>query len=297
MIKSMTGFASLNQDDGQVALGVTVRSVNHRYLDVQVRTPQWLSHIEGRLRAEVQRHVARGRVEVAVSVQLRQEPTLSVELNEAFVSALEQALERARTRGLVQGPLATGDLIRMPQALTVREQPAELDTSGKQSVEDAVAGAVERAAADLDAMRRREGGQLRADLDARKDTVAALVERIAGAASLGTEALTRRLADRVEELTRDLQVDKGAISQEIVRFAARSDVSEELTRFRSHVAQWSILSDDLEPCGRKLDFLLQEMNREVNTIGSKADGTEVSDLVISAKAELEKMREQVQNVE
>jgi uncharacterized protein (TIGR00255 family) len=105
------------------------------------------------------------------------------------------------------------------------------------------------------------------------------------------------LAQRVEELSHDLQVDRGAIAQEIVRTAARSDISEEIVRFRAHVAQWLALSDGPEPCGRKLDFLLQEMNREVNTMGSKADGLRVSELIIAAKAELEKMREQVQNVE
>jgi uncharacterized protein (TIGR00255 family) len=106
-----------------------------------------------------------------------------------------------------------------------------------------------------------------------------------------------RLAERVRELRTGLEADETAVAQEIVRFAARSDISEEVARFRAHVAHWAALADDAEPCGRKLDFLLQEMNREVNTMGSKADGLRVSELVIRAKAELEKMREQVQNVE
>ena len=106
-----------------------------------------------------------------------------------------------------------------------------------------------------------------------------------------------RLADRVRELRTDLQADETAVAQEIVRMAARSDISEEVERFRAHVSHWGALADSAEPCGRKLDFLLQEMNREVNTMGSKADGLRVSELIIAAKAELEKMREQVQNVE
>jgi uncharacterized protein (TIGR00255 family) len=101
----------------------------------------------------------------------------------------------------------------------------------------------------------------------------------------------------VQELTADLQIDRAAVAQEVVRFAARSDISEELARFRAHVAHWQALVDASEPCGRKLDFLLQEMNREINTMGSKADGLQVSEIVIAAKAELEKMKEQVQNVE
>ena len=112
-----------------------------------------------------------------------------------------------------------------------------------------------------------------------------------------TGALEARLHDRVREISEQLPVDQAMVAQEIVRMAGRSDISEEVTRFRAHVAHWNVLSDADEPCGRKLDFLLQEMNREVNTMGSKADGLGIAELIITAKAELEKMREQVQNVE
>src|SRR3979409_2577306 len=109
--------------------------------------------------------------------------------------------------------------------------------------------------------------------------------------------MEQRVAERVRELRTELQADEAAVAQEIVRMAARSDISEEVTRFRAHVSHWMTLADSVEPCGRRLDFLLQEMNREVNTMGSKADGLRISELIIAAKAELEKMREQVQNVE
>jgi uncharacterized protein (TIGR00255 family) len=124
-----------------------------------------------------------------------------------------------------------------------------------------------------------------------------MFERGAAAASAGAEALKARLHERVKELQADAGVDESAIAQEIVRFANRSDITEETVRFRAHLEHWRTLSDAPEPCGRKLDFLLQEMNREVNTLGSKAEGTGVTELVVSLKAELEKMREQVQNVE
>jgi uncharacterized protein (TIGR00255 family) len=150
---------------------------------------------------------------------------------------------------------------------------------------------------ELDVMRSREGTHLRGDLDQRRDLVASLVERIAVAAEDGRVAMEQRIAERVRQIRLELQADETAVAQEIVRTAARSDISEELARFRGHVAHWIVLADGPEPCGRKLDFLLQEMNREVNTMGSKADGLRVSELIIAAKAELEKMREQVQNVE
>jgi uncharacterized protein (TIGR00255 family) len=157
--------------------------------------------------------------------------------------------------------------------------------------------AVDQALTDLDSMRSREGEALRGDLDNRRTAVADLVERIAVAADEGRAAMEERLAERVRQLRTELQADETAVAQEVVRMAARSDISEELERFRGHVAHWRALADGPEPCGRKLDFLLQEMNREVNTMGSKADGLRVSELIIAAKAELEKMREQVQNVE
>jgi uncharacterized protein (TIGR00255 family) len=297
MIKSMTGFASVTREDERAAIGVTVRSVNHRYLDVQVRLPQSLNALESRLRAAVQARVARGRVELAISVQLRQEPRLTVTLNEAFTVALSDALDRARAAGLVQGTLAPGDLLRFPQALTVREEPTELDEAGRAALDDAVVAAAEEALDGLDVMRRREGQLLQVDLDARKTGVAQAVETVAARATAGAADLRDRLTKRVVELTGDLSVDPGSIAQEVVRFAARSDISEETVRFAAHVTQWTSLSDSADPCGRKLDFLLQEMNREVNTIGSKADGAGVPEAIIGIKAELEKMREQVQNVE
>ena len=146
-------------------------------------------------------------------------------------------------------------------------------------------------------MRQAEGQHLAADLDRRLVTLAGLIDRIAAAAAVGETALRARLTERVAELAPDASADPSVVAQEVVRFAARSDIAEELSRLRAHVAHWTLLARSPEPCGRKLDFLLQEMNREVNTIGSKADGDDTPALVVDAKAELEKLREQVQNVE
>jgi uncharacterized protein (TIGR00255 family) len=293
----MTGFAAVTREDERAAVSVTIRSLNHRYLDLQLRVPQALAPIEGDIRALVGRHVARGRVELGVSLQLRQTPGVEVEFNAEFGRALEAALEQARDCGMVSGALTPGDLLRLPQALTIRERAVENDEAAVAELADRARQAVEDALVDLDTMRSREGDHLRADLDQRRAFVADLVERIAVAADEGRQAMEQRLGERVAELRRELKADEVAVAQEIVRMASRSDISEEVTRFRGHVSHWATLADSAEPCGRKLDFLLQEMNREVNTMGSKADGLRVSELIISAKAELEKMREQVQNAE
>jgi uncharacterized protein YicC (UPF0701 family) len=251
MIKSMTGFASVTREEDGVSISVTLKSVNHRFLDLQLRIPGSMATLENRIRSIVQSRVARGRVEVAVSLQQRREPSVEVELNEGFLEALKPALERARQLGHIQGAVTAGDLLRFPQALAIREK-------------------TDQAAA--------ENGPL--------------AEQAARALS---DAL--RLMERVRELRADSLADEALIAQEIARFVGRSDITEEVVRFRGHLEHWQALSNGPEPCGRKLDFLLQEMNREVNTAGSKAEGPAVSELIVSLKADLEKMREQVQNVE
>ena len=192
--------------------------------------------------------------------------------------------------------LTAGDLLRLPQALSIREQLPEAGGVSAMlgtALDDAVLSAIQQ----LEEMRVREGAHLRTDLDMRKALLSGLIARIATAANTGREALEARLLERAREIATTLPIDQSALSQEVVRVAQRSDISEEVTRFHGHLAHWDALCDSPEPCGRKLDFLLQEMNREVNTIGSKADGLQVSEVVIQAKAELERMREQVQNVE
>jgi uncharacterized protein (TIGR00255 family) len=297
MIKSMTGFASLTHEDERATIAVTLRAVNHRFLDIQLRIPQSLAEVEPRVRGLLQKRLARGRVELQISVQLRTPTAPSIELNEEFANALSAAIDRARERGLVAGALTPGDLLRLPQAISVRDRTAEPDPEAEAQLTASVEAAVEQALADLDAMRVREGGHLRDDLDGRKQSLASFITRVAGAADEGRTGLEARLQDRVREISLELPVDEAMIAQEIVRTVQRSDISEEVTRFRAHLSHWDALTDGPEPCGRKLDFLLQEMNREVNTIGSKADGLRVSELIINAKAELEKMREQVQNIE
>ena len=295
MIKSMTGFASVSREHKLATIGVTVRSVNHRYLDVQVRVSRLLAAQETALRGLVQRRVARGRVELAVTTRVITPPAVEIALNEPLVEALSAAVEQAHARGLAIGGLTASDLLRFPGAMVVRER--ETDEASRTTIQRAVADAVDSALCELDEMRIREGGHLGADLDTRCATVADLVERLAVAAQTGEAGLVARLTNRVEELRGQSQVDEALVAQEVVRFAARSDVTEELTRLRGHLAHWSMLAASPDPCGRRLDFLLQEMNREVNTLGAKIEGTGVSELIVTAKAELEKLREQAQNVE
>jgi uncharacterized protein (TIGR00255 family) len=198
---------------------------------------------------------------------------------------------------VIAGHLTPGDLLRLPHALSIRDQPTNGAGGSDSAVNAAVAQTLREAIAELERMRVHEGAHLRDDLESRRRGLGDLIERIAQAAANGQQDLQSRLTTRIAELTADQPIDRATVAQEIVRVVGRSDISEEVTRFRAHLQHWATLADAPEPCGRKLDFLLQEMNREINTIGSKADGQAVSELVVTAKAELEKMREQVQNVE
>jgi uncharacterized protein (TIGR00255 family) len=294
MITSMTGFAAVSRERQDVSVSVTIRTVNHRFLDVQVRIPSALGHLEAAIRSQVQKRVSRGRVEVAVVIQDRRRSVPEVVLNEALLGAVSARLAGARAQGLLTGELTPADVLRMPDALSFREAASsDPDSVLAELVEEAVAAAV----GELDAMRRREGTFLQADLESRRLGLAETIARLAATAHEGQAGLEVRLARRVQELSFDLAPDPTVIAQEIVRFVARSDISEEVVRFRAHLEHWALLSAGPDPCGRKLDFLLQEMNREINTIGAKAEGTRAPELIVHAKAELEKMREQVQNVE
>ena len=295
MIKSMTGFASLTHDDERGTIGVTVRAVNHRFLDLQLRLPPGLAELEPRIRALVQSRIGRGRVEVQLSVQPRLAPVPDIQINAGFARALGAAIATAREDGLVEGRLTPGDLLRHPQALVIREKPAE--ESLGQPLAAAAEGALQQALDALDRMRTHEGSHLADDVRIRRALLAELIAKITAAADRGRQQLETRLLERAREVAAQLPLDQALLAQEVVRVAQRSDITEEITRFRGHLDHWDALTGGEEPCGRKLDFLLQEMNREINTIGSKADGLDVSELVILAKAELERMREQVQNVE
>src|SRR2546426_2459943 len=172
MIKSMTGFAVATREDERATIAVTIRALNHRYLDLQLRVPQVLAALESDVRALVAKRIARGRVELSVSLQVRQTPGVEVEFNEEFGRALSAALDEARSRGLVAGALTPGDLLRLPQALTIRERQADAADSIHADLAACVRDAVDAALTDLDVMRTREGEHLRADLDTRKAMVA-----------------------------------------------------------------------------------------------------------------------------
>ena len=291
----MTGFGSISHEDNIASVNVTVRSVNHRYLDIQLRLSSHLAEIEPKLRELIQQKVVRGRVELGINLQIKMTPSVELDLNEPLVEEIAKAAEMVSSRGLVGEGLSAGELLRFPNVLNVREQPPNNEIW--QAVCDTVMKTTRQALDDLDGMRQREGEFLQADLIARSTELARFVKEIAIETEAGEGSLRKRLLERVEELALSSQIDTAAVGQEVIRWVARSDIHEEVTRLSGHLEHLNSLVAGSSPCGRRLDFLVQEMNREVNTIGSKAEGQNAGQLVVSAKAELEKLREQLQNVE
>ena len=295
MVSSMTGFASLTHEDEIAVVDVTVRSVNHRYLDIKVRMPQLLTDIEEQVRDRIKRHVLRGHVELAIGLRVKSQPVIDLDINDALISALVKLIERPDVASATEGRWTIGDLLRFPQVVTARERSLGDDVT--QHIASTALETTESVLLGLEQMRNREGEFLLADLSERHQVLSGLVVEMAKAAESGQGALKDRLLARLAELPSEIRLDAISLNQEVVRWVAKSDIHEEIARLDAHLQHWTELIVGLGHCGRRLDFLLQEMNREVNTIGSKVDGIDVTSLVLSAKAELEKMREQIQNVE
>jgi len=287
----MTGFGAGRGAVNGEEVDVEVRSVNHKYCEVKVRLPRELSALEHEVVRAVKDRLARGGVDVAVRRNASGSlvaPRVDLGLAESYARAFADVQARL---GL-PGSITLADVISAEGVVRLDERPIDLELVG-----EALRRAVSAALAQLLAMRSREGEALSRDLSDRLKELEVLVARVAALAPQAVEQYRTRLAERIAELARGLPVDPARLAQEVAVFADRTDVAEEITRLRSHLAQVRSLLGTSDPAGRKLDFLVQEMHREANTIGSKSQNADMAAVVVALKAEIERMREQVQNVE
>jgi uncharacterized protein (TIGR00255 family) len=288
----MTGFGAAEAATPAGRYAVEVRSLNHRFCEIVVRIPRDLAPLEDRVRALVQDRVLRGRVEVAIMRENYSKRPRTVktdlELAQAYVSALND-LKRALS---ISGSLDLSVLLSLPEIVRVEEEKEDLEAAWP-AIAEGVGAALDR----LVAMRESEGAQLAADIHRRIDRLEGLMDEIAGRAPQVVEEYRDRLARRIAELAPGVAVDPGRLATEVAVFAERSDISEEITRFRSHLRQFRSTLGAPGAVGRTLDFIVQELGREINTIGSKANDLEIAQRVIAVKGELESLREQIQNLE
>jgi len=290
MIKSMTGFGQGSAEGDDFRVRVDIRSVNNRAIDVHTRLPQELSSLEVTLKKQVQAAVKRGRVDVTVSVEQLKPATF--EINRPLVSGYLMALSELKREFGLEGDPSLELIAKLPGALQVSQDSGSLD---QKLVSGAIA-ALSQALVSLTEMRVVEGQELAAELTSRLDNIERQMPAIEEAARLPA-VYREKLMKRLEEVVAGGQVDETRIAQEAVMLADRSDISEEIARLKSHVVQMRDLILSTDEAGKRLDFILQEMNREANTILSKSNDLAISDAAIVIKTEVEKLREQGQNVE
>jgi uncharacterized protein (TIGR00255 family) len=293
MIRSMTGYGRKEAGDDEYHFTVEVRSLNNRYLDIQLKAPRGLLSLESRIKKLIQERFSRGRFDVAISRNGSSERQNKLLVDEQLASQYVGALKDLKTRFALAGDIDISAIAAFPDIVRLAEAAEDPEALWK-----ALLPALTQSLEQLDVMRIAEGGALVLDIKARLDLVNGMTAHIRSEAPNVVDAARKRMQDTLTKLM-DEQPDPVRLAQEIAILAERTDVTEELTRLASHMRQFSQFLDDRgkDPVGRKLDFLLQEMGREVNTIGSKAMDTRIAMDVVNAKAELEKIREQVQNIE
>ncbi len=292
MVKSMTGYGREVRTLHGRQISAEVRSVNNRYLDCTVRLPRMASFAEDSVKRAVKAVISRGKVEVYLSIQSEGGEELTVTLNrgvlEGYLAGMRQMVEQYGVRE----DISAGTLARMSDVFTVSRPEVDED-----SLQEDLLEAVNAALAAFDAMRSKEGAALEADLRSRGKTILNLVAQIEQGSGQTVSDYRARLEAKLREVLGDRNIDESRILTEAAIFADKIAVDEETVRLRSHLDQMNTMLTEGGPVGRKLDFLLQEMNREANTIGSKCTDLRLAKLVVEIKAELEKIREQVQNLE
>jgi len=292
MIRSMTGYGRREGTWTGGAVVAEARAVNHRHCEIVIRLPRLLSALEEELRRGVQSRCARGRIELTVSLSGGRETQKALSLDRPLARQYYRLLRDLQAELKLTGTIDVALLAGFRDLLVVDERVVA-DKRLTQVVKRLAAAAV----ADLDAMRRREGAALAKDIRSRLRVFREAMEAVAKRAPQAVEAQFERMKGRVEKLLAGAEVDRARLVQELAIFADRSDIAEELTRLESHMVQFEGNLAGRDPVGRTMDFLLQEMGREVNTIGSKANDSTISAQVVLMKGELEKVREQVQNIE
>ncbi|QRO01154.1 YicC family protein [Archangium violaceum] len=292
MLKSMTGFGAGRARVGDEEFSVELRSLNHKFCEVKARLPRELAALESVVVKQVKDRLARGSVEVFIK---RQTATAA-----GTVPVVDVALAREYARAFreIAGALGVSvevgwaHVANQPGVMRLEERGMDVESASK-----AVQEALAQALGALEQMRQVEGEAIRVDLEARLGLIERWSREVAELSPRSVEEYRQRLAERVAELARGISVDEQRLAQEVAVFAERTDIAEEMTRLASHLEQFRQMIAGSEPSGRRMDFLVQEMHREVNTTGSKSQHAEISARVVSMKAEVERIREQVQNVE
>ncbi|HWP49815.1 MAG TPA: YicC/YloC family endoribonuclease [Candidatus Limnocylindrales bacterium] len=293
MLKSMTGYGSVNLQQGNRTYILEVKSVNHRYCDVNVKVPSQYGFLENEIKKFIKERFSRGRFDVYLDIDELEGNSRKISFDHALAARYLKELKELGTELGIETPIDLFSLIKLPEVIKIEKEPED-----QEEIIQSVQKTLELALAQLEEMRKKEGELLRQEILTILNRIQAATLRISQRAPLIPVEYKKNLQERVRNLLENtLEVDEARLLQEVVIFAERMDITEELARLNSHLTQFYKLTESEEPVGKRLDFLIQEMNREVNTIGSKANDALVSQEVVEIKTEMERMREQVQNIE
>jgi len=292
LIRSMTGYGRCQETIAGKDITVEIKSVNHRYFEFSSKISRGYGFLEDKLKNFIQSQVSRGKIDVYVSILSVDDGSVVVEINKSLASGYISALGQLADEYGIENDLSISTLARYSDIFTIRRAPED-----EASVWEAVSVVAQKAIDNFIRMREVEGARLRDDISGRLDTILGAVELVEQKSPETLANYEARLRAKIVDLLGDAKVDEQRLLTECAIYADKIAVDEETVRLRSHIKQFREIMDSDEPVGRKLDFLVQEINRETNTIGSKAQNTEIAHTVVAVKGEIEKIREQIQNIE
>lgn len=292
MLRSMTGYGRGQAVSDKWDISVEIKSVNHRYFEWSAKIPKTFLFLEDKLKSKVQETISRGKVEVLLSIYSVGQQDIQVEVNQSVAAGYVNALRAAAPSLSLEDNLKLSDLLRFSDIFTLKRK--ELD---EEELWEAVSKVAQMALDAFVAMKEKEGEKLKEDVLSRRNTIENMLSKVEERAPMLRQEYYDRLYQKLCEVLEDKNIDESRLVTEAGIFADKVAIDEETVRLRSHLHQLGDLLEGEEPVGRKLDFLVQEMNREVNTIGSKAQDVAIARLVVDMKAEIEKIREQIQNIE
>lgn len=289
----MTGYGKGEYENELYRFTVEIKSVNHRYNDILVKMPRHISYLEDTIKKAIKEKLSRGKVDVYINLEYINESAVDVKVDIPLAKSFKIALEELRSE------LNIDDSIRMNNILSMNEViKTERKDLDENLVADCLLNALALAITNISQMRKKEGLELKKDMLIKLNNIENFLQRIEERSPAVVEEHREKLRDRITELLENtVAIDEDRLSNEVAFFADKSSIDEEIVRLKSHIKQFKSILDEGDSVGRKLDFLIQEFNREINTIGSKANDIEISNNVVELKAELEKIREQVQNIE
>lgn len=291
-MKSMTGFGRAHKEVNNREYIVEIRSVNHKYNDINIRMPRNISYFEEKIRKEVLATITRGKIDVSITFNNYSEEGKIVRINRGLAEEYLKELKELASENGLNGDIRVIDLVKMPDVFNL-----QVEEEGSEVIWQELGATLREALTGFVQMREAEGKKIAEDLEARRQKIETIVTQISAESTGLIDEYVVKLEERIKEILKTDVVDQARLAQEIVIYSDKVSIEEELTRLKSHLIQMKTLLQEEKPVGKKLDFLMQEMNRETNTIGSKSGKLEIINHVIEMKTILEDIREQVQNIE